>query len=198
VASLGGHPLLAWTINTAKDSSIFNKIVVSSEDEEIGKIAEFFGANWHVRDPSLAKDDTPSMDVLLDVVVHEELFENQAYDVIALLQPTSPFRTTEDIKGAFDLLLKTKGDSVVSVTKAPNDLAFDVRFAQRLLSLPNVVVPNGAIYLITAKALQDEVGWYGNFAYGYEMPKDRSLDIDTEQDLEIARMIVEKQFDTSK
>lgn len=194
ILDLGGKPLLTWTINTAKESGVFDKIIVSTEDDEIGLIAKKENVVWHPRPKVLSGDNIKMMDVVLDVVLTQEVFENEVYDVIVLLQPTSPFRTAEDIRDSLNLLIKTKGDSVVSVTTAPSDLAFDVGFAQRLRSIPNIVVPNGALYLITHMALEKDVGWYGDFSYGYEMEKDRSLDIDTELDLDVARLIVQKKY----
>ena len=84
------------------------------------------------------------------------------------------------------------GDSVISVTEAPSDLAFEVGFAQRLRTVPNIVVPNGAIYILTKDALDRGETWYSGISYAYSMPKERSLDIDNGIDLEIARILVSK------
>ena len=92
------------------------------------------------------------------------MFLKEVYDYVILLQPTSPFRTAEDIQLSLDLLINYKGDSVVSVTGAPSDLAFSIGFANRLRSIPNIVVPNGALYLATNEALINDKGWFGDFA----------------------------------
>jgi CMP-N,N'-diacetyllegionaminic acid synthase len=186
-ADLGGKPLIAWTLETAIQSKAFDRLVVSSEDEEIGhlvnKIAE---DTWWKRNPKFARDDTPTMPVIMEV------FDSIEADIVVTLQPTSPFRTVEDIVKSIEMLELTRGDSVFSVTDAPPDLAFEVGHAQRLRNIPNIVVPNGALFLITGDALKRGESWFSGIAYGYPMPKDRSLDIDTEQDLEIARMIVNR------
>ncbi len=184
-ADLGGKPLLQWTLDAARESNIFDKVWVSSEDYEIGSIAHILWPNcWWRRSPKLALDTTPSIEVV------KELNEAMPADVYVLLQPTSPFRTVEDIQGAMNLL--GNGDSVISVTEAPSDLAFEVGFAQRLRTVPNIVVPNGAIYILTKDALDRGETWYSGISYAYSMPKERSLDIDNGIDLEIARILVSK------
>lgn len=185
VADLGGRPLLDWTLQAARASNIFDKVWVSSEDQEIGSIAHILWPNcWWRRSPKLSLDDTPSIEVV------KEINEKMPGDIYVLLQPTSPFRTADDIQKAVDLL--GNGDSVISVTEGSNDLAFEIGFAKRLRSLPSIRIPNGAIYVLTKNALEQGETWYSGIAYGYEMPKSRSLDIDNGTDLEIARMMVSK------
>jgi CMP-N,N'-diacetyllegionaminic acid synthase len=181
LADLGGKPLVKWTLDAAIQSDVFDHLWVSTEDEEIGHIA---GEYWWKRPPELAKDTTPTMPVILDVLARHNV------DVIVTLQPTSPFRTADDIKNSLALLKDYEADSVISTTEAPKDLAFEVRWANRLEALPSIVVPNGAIYIITNAALQRGETWYSGRLYGFPMPKDRSIDIDTELDLELARHLL--------
>jgi CMP-N,N'-diacetyllegionaminic acid synthase len=181
LADLGGKPLVRWTLDAAIQSNVFDHLWVSTEDEEIGNLV---GEYWWKRPPELAKDTTPTMPVILDVLARHNV------DVIVTLQPTSPFRTADDIKNSLALLNNYEADSVISTTEAPKDLAFQARWANRLEALPNIVVPNGAIYILTNKAIQRGETWYSGRLYGFPMPKDRSLDIDTELDLELARHLV--------
>jgi CMP-N,N'-diacetyllegionaminic acid synthase len=181
IADLGGKPLFKWVLDTAIASGVFTDLWVSSEDEEIGALA---GEYWWKRDHSLAKDDTPTLPVILDV------FEKVGADVVAVMQPTSPFLTVDDIKDSLALLHNSNADAITSVTDGARDLAFKMRFANRLEFLPDIVVENGAIYWITGKALSEGMDWYSGFLYGYKMPKERSLDIDNGTDLEIARHLV--------
>ncbi len=181
LADLGGRPLIQWTLDAALDSKIFDELWISSEDPEIGRVA---GKYWWRRKPELALDSTPTMPVILDI------FDNSEADIVFTLQPTSPFRTSADIKKSLDLLIKNNADSVISTVEAQKDLAFEVGWANRLRSIPNVVVPNGAIYIITAEALRRGETWYTGLLYSYSMEKDKSIDIDTPQDLELARHLV--------
>ena len=181
LADLGGKPLLLWSLDTAIEAKIFDHIFVSTEDEEIGKVA---GDYWWKRPPELAKDDSPSWPIVTNIVERVEA------DIYVLLQPTSPFRTVNDILASLNLLMFTNGDAVISVSKGPNDLCFQVGHAKRLRVVPEIMVPNGALYLITNKAIERGESWYDGILYGYEMPKERSLDIDNGQDLELARYLI--------
>jgi len=185
---LGGKPLIVWSIRTAKECSLFDTIVVTSDDPEVLKLAEAEGVHAHHRLEYLARDDTPMLPVVGDAFDHYPVD-----DAVILLQPTSPFRQPRDIEGAYRLLKHTKADSVFSTSRPPDDLVFQVGHAQRLRQLPDIVVPNGALFLITAEALQAGRSWFDGEAYGYLMPKDRSIDIDTPLDFEIAKMIVAKE-----
>lgn len=188
IADLGGRPLLCWTLETARQSNLFDCVVVTSDDDDILNTAKAYWpwVTLHKRSPLLARDDTPMLPVVQDV------YHNYPAEVVVTLQPTSPFRTSEDLLNAYEMLRDSGGDSVFSVTEAPDDLVFQVQHANRLRQLPNIVVPNGALFLITGEALDQGLDWFDGVAYGYRMPKDRSIDIDTALDLEIARMIVEK------
>lgn len=182
IAELGGKPLLKWTLEAAQRSGIFDELWVSTEDREIGEVA---GKHWFMRDPSLARDDTPSLPVVMEV------FNDMPVDVVILLQPTSPFRTADDINAAFDLFKRQAAMSVISVTDGPSDLAFELGHGGRLRSVPKIVVPNGAIYILHRMVLEEKLSWYeGPQVYAYHMPKERSLDIDNGVDLELARYMV--------
>lgn len=188
VLDLGGKPLLVWTLEAAQQSQIFDDIYVSTENIYIADLANHWGGG-HVawtRPAELAQDDTPTMAVVRNVT--DQVFS----DIVFVLQATSPFRTTQDILNVNEQLMWSKGDAVVSVTEAPNDLVFQLGHANRMRPRDDIVVPNGAIYAITTDALYRGEDWYSGISYAYRMPKDRSLDIDTEFDLEMARMMIAK------
>lgn len=190
IAFLGGKPLIVWTLRAARASNALDRVIVTTDDLEIANVIQMYneeeGDNVFVwmRPSQLARDETPMLPVILNV------YNSNPADIIVTLQPTSPFRKPEAIATAISLLRSTKADSVFSVTEAPDDLAFEVGHANRLRKLPNVVVPNGSLFLITGEALERGESWFSGLAYGYSMPKDESLDIDTQLDLEIAKMIL--------
>ncbi len=186
LADLGGLTLLEWSINAARDAKLFDHIVVSTDDPEITNLAKHRACEAIDRPKELARNETE----MLPVVKHARVLFPA--DVIILLQPTSPFRTAEDINLAYEQLRSFKADSVVSVTPAPRALAFEIGHANRIREAKNVVVPNGALYLITQEHLDTGGDWYNGLVYSYLMPKERSLDIDTQYDLDIARMVVAK------
>lgn len=180
---LGGKPLIEWTINTAVESSAFDALVVSTDSAEILEVAKHNGCGTILRPSSLAQSDTPMIDVLRHAC---ELFPA---DVLVLLQPTSPFRSAEDIVLSKKLLADSGGDSVISVGTPPPDFCFERGHAHRLRPAQNIVIANGALYLITREHLS--LGdWYSGLNYAYEMPPERSIDIDTQMDLTIARALV--------
>jgi CMP-N,N'-diacetyllegionaminic acid synthase len=189
LSDLGGKPLVRHILDTAIESSIFDHLWVSSEDDEIGAVV---GKYWWKRPEHLARDTSSTLSTVLDVLAGHKV------DVICTMQPTSPFTLAEDIKNSLALLIGSNADSVISTTEAPSDLAFQIRWANRLESVPNIVVPNGAIYIATNDILQNGGDWYSGRLYGYPMPKERSLDIDNGQDLEMARHLLRVRNETSQ
>lgn len=178
---LGGEPLIAWTIKAAQKSAMFDRLVCSTDDHAIAAVAAKYGCEIIDRPKDLSTADASS----LPVVVHAN--EKIRADVVALLQPTSPFRSAEDISNAFELMREREADAVVSVSEAPSDLVFEIGHAARLRPKDGTYVCNGALYLITADHLMCGGTWYTGLVYAYRMPKVRSLDIDTKVDLQRAR-----------
>jgi CMP-N,N'-diacetyllegionaminic acid synthase len=180
---LGGKPLIHWTIEAAVESAAFDDLVVSTDSDDIAQAVDHLPVRVVKRPTNLAENVTP----MLPVVQHAAA--KSTADVVVLLQPTSPFRTAEDIALALELLERTGGDAVISVGAPEPDFCFERGHALRLRPARNIVVANGALYLITKDHLK--VGdWYNGLTYAYEMPADRSIDIDTEMDLTIARAMV--------
>jgi len=105
VRNLAGKPLIAWTIEAAKNSKYLDRVVLSSEDKEIIKIAKEYGCEVpFVRSKELAKDDTPG----IDVVLHALNMIRERYNYVVLLQPTSPLRTECHIDECIELCVKKK------------------------------------------------------------------------------------------
>ena len=185
MADLGGKPLLEWTMEAACKSTAFSRLVVSTEDAEIGTTALHYGLEWFERPLALCQDDTPSLDVVRHAVGAD------SYDLIVLLQPTSPFRTPADIWACIDMLEAKGGDAVISVTQPPDTMVFEVGHAGRLRAARQAtVVPNGALFLLTGSALAAGLDWWTGVTYAYHMPPERSIDIDTAVDLELARAMI--------
>lgn len=211
LARLLGKPLIAWTIETAVACTAIDRVVVSTEDEEIATIARYFGAETpFVRPSELAKDDTPTTDVLIHAV--EWLNENEAYlpDYIMCLQPTSPLRTTADILLAIQTAHDLRADVVVSVHPVQEHpywvkrIMDDGCLANFLVepmpsqrqNLPPAYALNGSIYLYRTQVL---LQYRGDSArtYPYIMPLDRSLDIDTPWQLHLAELILKDKLKIS-
>ena len=116
IAPLGGKPLIAWTIEAAVRSRTITRTVVPTDDAEIAKAAERYGAEVPFRRPEeLAEDATPGPAVVLHVVRWLDQHEGYRPDLVVYLQPTSPLRVPEDIDAAVALLVEREADAVVGV-----------------------------------------------------------------------------------
>lgn len=189
IRPLGGKPLIAWTIEAAAQSAYIDRVIVTSDDEMIIRTARQYGAEVpFVRPSELAQDDTPGMLPLLHAI--DEL---PGYDFIVELQPTSPFRTTEDIDGCIELCIGTEAFAVVSVTESDKSPYWMFHFneqqhlqpimghtgAVRRQDLPKVLLLNGAVYVADTNWLLNTKTFLTEETKGFIMPKERSQDIDT-------------------
>lgn len=189
LALLGGKPLIAWSIEVGLATC--HHVVTSTDAPEIADAARRYGSDVIMRPQELSQDDTPS----LPVVVHAaKQFDGGGYNVVLLLQPTSPFRTVDDVNGAIQKMIDTSGDSVVSMVLKKDNNSFSLGHADRI-RLPSETeerwAMNGAVYLITWQHLMDGGDWEGPHSYAYRMPSERSLDIDTHADFEAARAMLD-------
>ena len=191
---LGGEPLLAWTVRAARAARRVARVIVTSDDPAILDLAATLGAETLLRPAELARDDTPSD----PVVVHAVREAGHGEAVVVLLQPTSPLRTAEDIDAALAHLDASGADAVVSVC-APREnpwksfyvdadgclrgIAGDAAPFQPRQSLPVAVRPNGAIYGVRTACLLRTGRLFAERTVGWEMPRERSVDIDTAEDL---------------
>lgn len=194
---VAGKPLIAWTIETAQQSAYLDRIVVSTEDEEIADVARQYGAEVpFLRPQELAQDDTPGIEPVLHTV--ECLL---GYDFVVLLQPTSPLRTAGDIDRCIEVCVERGALACVSVTPADKppqwmyvlDQAFRLQpivpqeqFISRRQDAPDIYVLNGAVYVAQTEWLKASRSFLTETTAAYVMPKERSLDIDSELDFLIA------------
>ncbi|MBU1384270.1 MAG: acylneuraminate cytidylyltransferase family protein [Alphaproteobacteria bacterium] len=197
-----GRPLIAWTIAAARASGRIDRLVLSSDDPEIIAVAEGLGCEAPFRRaPALSGDAAASIDVVLDA-----LDRVPGYDVVVLLQPTSPLRTAADIDGALDHMAAAGAPGCVSVQEAQNHpwLVFGQDGEGRLKpfasppdgaglrrqDLPPALVLNGAVYAADAAWLRREKAFVRpGETVAWEMPADRSIDIDTWEDFQAAERL---------
>lgn len=199
IAQIGDLPLIAFTILAAQKSGLFERVMVSTDSEEIAAVARQYGA-WvpFLRDPAVAQDGTKTIDtVVSDTRRLAEMGE--AFDQFVLLQCTSPFRTAEDICGAVALAEEKKG-GVVSVSPVSDHpllmrtIGDDGRLAKllnvsstcRRQDMPPYYRVNGAIYVNVWSDITPSLSFNDN-PYGFVMDERDSLDIDTLADLQKAR-----------
>ena len=198
LAPLGGRPLLAWTVDAARESRAVTRTVVSTEDEEIAAAARGVGAEVLERPPELAADETPMRDV-----IEHALGEMARPEVLVLLQPTSPLRRARHVDEAVELLRRSGADAVVSVVEVPHRyrpgslMALDgdrlVRLADDHAATrqekPLVYARNGpAILALRADRLGADL--YGGDCRPYVMSERDSIDVDEPFDLELAELFL--------
>lgn len=189
---LNGKPLMAYTIEAAKQSGCFDCVHVSTDSEVYAEIARDYGAEVpFLRDEELASDTSSSWDVMRSVIRRYQQY-GQNFDQAMLLQPTSPLRTAEDIQEIFRLMEDKKAKVVVGVCEMdhsplwsnilPEDRNMN-GFQTQAFLIPRQQLPvyyriNGAAYLIDTDYLMENGALYGKNSYAYVMPKERSVDID--------------------
>jgi CMP-N,N'-diacetyllegionaminic acid synthase len=205
---VAGKPLLAWSIEAATACPSVHRVIVSTEDNEIARIALEFGAEVPFRRPAeLARDDSSSVDVIVQAVDWLARHEQYRPEFVLLLQPTSPLRTSTDISTAIDLALEKQANGVASVSlvkhhpywmKQINEDGVLVDFNRtpdlvrpyRRQDLPELYLPNGAIYLTRRETIVGAHSLYADRTYAYVMPPERSVDIDSFLDLRLAELLL--------
>lgn len=206
VQPAGGKPLIAWTIEAGLRSGALARLIVSTDNDEIAAVSREWGAEVPFQRPAaLAQDDTGSIETTIHAV--EFMADRHDYrpEYVLLLQPTSPLRTAEDIKGAVRLARERQADGVVSVTAAHShpywmktigedgvlrDFLKPERPYTRRQDLPPVYFIDGALYLVRRDVLLERRTFYTDRTYAYVMPADKTLDVDSPWDLMVADLVL--------
>lgn len=202
ILPIGGKPLIAWTIDAAKNSEYIDNVFVSTDDDEIRSVAMVYGASVPELRPKELASDTASTDSMLFYTLKKYGFGN---DIVILLQPTSPLRTEKNIDEALELYIEKNAFSVVSVTPCAhsplwaNTLPDDSNMKdfikdgglQRSQDLERYFRLNGAIYIFDIQRLLR----YGKICYtdksfAYKMSAFSSVDIDEELDFDFAELLL--------
>ena len=210
IRRLSGKPLIAYTIESALSSKYIDRVIVSTEDEEIAKISEKCGADVpFIRPPELSTDTAKSIDVVKHAIIEMENFLKKKYSVIIFLEPPAPFRTNYDIDNCIDLFYKNTPGSVVSICEGnkyhpnlmkkiednyliPYDKTNYAEGTPRQLLKPTVYMINGCIYVIQRDNVMDG-DFYGEPILPYIMPYERSINIDTLLDWHTAEALINSQ-----
>ena len=208
ILDLNGHPLMYYTIKAALESGCFDTVMVSTDSEKYADIAKSCGAEVpFLRSEELSSDTAGSWDVVREVLTQYKVMGN-SFDYVALMQPTSPLRNAEDIKNAFKMLSRDNVHTVVSVTEVEHPVQWCFTMSEsksmktyaesaynqmRRQDLEAHYRENGAIYIVNAsKILNRDYNYYGDNCYGYVMPGERSMDIDSRMDFMIADIYQKK------
>lgn len=199
-----GKPLITHTIEQARQSKYIDRVIVSTEAEEIAQISLEYGAEApFVRPMELAQDSSSTIDVLLHAINWLENVNRFAFDIILLLHTTTPLRSVEDINRCIVLMVDEKADNVFSVAESHRNPYFnmveeDTTGFARLVkegcystrqSTPKVYDMNASIYVWWKELLKKKKKIFLEKTKIYIMPKERSIDIDDDLDFRIAEFL---------
>jgi len=201
---LGGKPLLAYSIIAAREAGLFHRIVVSTDSTEIAEAAVRYGAEVpFLRDAQLADDVTPVSEVTLDVLRRIDPGERN-YTQVCQLMANCPLRTASDIVSSYEQFAGSGADAQLSVVRfgwqnpwwamrRAEHFALEPLFkdalTQRSQDLPPLYCPTGAIWWVQADTLRRQRTYHIAGGTGWEIPWDRGVDIDTEDDWLVAEVL---------
>lgn len=200
-----GKPMIAWTIESALNSMYIDRVIVSTDSNDISSISKKYGANVpFIRPSNLSSDDSTSVDVVLHAI-NALKEQGDCYDFVILLQPTSPCRNSLHIDGAIQVAILNDANSVISVTKAKHSPLWMNTIPEngsmskfmhksivnkRSQDLPIYYQLNGAIFLCNMKNLMKEKTFFtAEKSFSFRMDFKSSIDIDDECDLLYASII---------
>lgn len=210
IIDIKGKPLIAYSIETglcAVSDGFIDKLIVSTDDEEIAEVSKKYGAEIpFMRPKALSGDKAMSVDVMIHAY---EFFKSKGtqYDTLVLLQPTAPLRVTEDIKESLRIYKQENSMSLIScyleeyicdnVTYKKNGnhaiaMSQNHNKGVRRQEEEKLYVRNGAIYITDSERMVKEHTVFGNEPCMYVMPKERSVNIDTMDDVEMLRWLVSR------
>lgn len=202
---LAGKPLIAWTIEAACNSKYIDRVIVSTDDNHIAQTATKWCADVpFLRPPKFARDDSPRMEYINHALDFLRA-RNEIYEIIVILQPTSPLRTKEHIDQAIESLFTKNAQALVSVCPAehppywmntlPKDGCMANFWKQDLQRTNRQDAPqyfrlNGALYIAYVSWLDKMGEFIGDQTYAYIMEPKDSIDIDTSLDLQFTELIM--------
>ncbi len=210
VRQVGGKPLVAWSIAAANASSYIDRLILSSDDEEIIETAKGFGCEApFVRPAELAGDGAPSEEVLIHALDNTD----GEFDYLVLLQPTSPLRRADDIDACLEACRRSGAPACVTVTPAEKSPYWMYALeggnkmrplltapgpAYRRQDLPAAYALNGAVFVAEIPWFRARKTFVAPQAIAHVMPRERSLDVDTALDLLFVEAIMAAHADADE
>lgn len=206
IKDLNGKPLLAYSVEAALLSHCFDTVMVSTDSEKYRDIAQKFGAEVpFLRSAKTSTDEATSFDTVQEVLNEYEK-RGQVFESFCLLQPTSPLRTADDIRSAYEIYNNKASFAVVSVCEADHSplwcghlpesgefLNFvDMNNIKQRQASEKFYRLNGAIYIVNIERFKTDRFLYHEGSFSYIMPLIRSVDIDTELDFKFAEFLMKE------
>ena len=209
IKEINGKPLIAYTIEQAKDSGLFEHIVISTNSNEIATVAELYGAEiFFKRDAIMASDTAGKLDVIKDAFMRSEKYYNTKFDYLVDLDATAPLRGVKDIIESFKQFLDNKNDNLITAMPSRRSPYFNlveqdkngkVYLSKELDSsivrrqdAPKSYDMNASIYIWKRDTILNENSIFLENTGLYVMPEERSIDIDTELDYKFVELIMKE------
>ena len=209
IRDLLGKPLLAYSIEAALESNVFDTVMVSTDSQKYAEIARKYGAEVpFLRNEETSSDSASSWDVVEEVLSGYKT-KDKVFDTFMLLQPTSPLRTARSIVEAYREMKKKKADAIISLCEVDHsplqcnvlkeDLSLDGFIRKEVKGKRRQEMPvfyrfNGAIYLVRADSFLRNHDAYTGKCYAYIMDKRESIDIDDIYDFAVAEALLSMQM----
>ncbi|MFY9141794.1 cytidylyltransferase domain-containing protein [Sulfuricurvum sp.] len=207
---LHGKPLIAYTIEQAKESGLFEHIVISTDSDLIATVAQEYGAEvFFKRSEEMASDTAGKLEVIKDAFVRSEEYYQTSFDYLVDLDATAPLRSVQDIIGAYQQFLKDDNDNLITAMPSRRSPYFNlvevdasgkVALSKKLSSsvvrrqdAPQSYDMNASIYIWKRDIILNENSIFLEKTGLYVMPEERSIDIDSELDFEFVEFLMRKQ-----
>lgn len=201
LVQLAGKPLIAHSIEQAKNSRLAGRVIISTDDDEIAKVSTEYGAEVFMRPADLATDTASSEDALLHVLSCISDKQEPEPDIVVFLQCTSPIRNNDDIDNAINLFMEKKADSLFSAyvfnkyiwqvkDGTPEPINYDYKKRWREQDFPVQYLENGSIYVIKPWVLKDLKNRLGGKMAVYEMDSMDSFQIDAPEDFDLIESLL--------
>lgn len=215
IREIAGLPLIAYKIIAASKCNLEKRIILSTDSTEIAEVASKYGKQEEMvpflRPAELATDTAQSVDVIMHTMKWVEQNENQMYDYVCMLEPSSPFTSHTDLEAAVSLITQRKGDTLLGMKEVPVNTCFIHEldengklsyFYKAIKDMPSIrrqdqkkqYTMNGCIYLARWEYFKQYKSFHSYNSIPYIMDEYSSIEIDTETDLELASMYAEKNF----
>lgn len=197
ILSLGKRPLIGWAADAVRQSGVADRLVLSTDSAEVALVARHCGIEVPFTRPAdLGRDPAGVVEVALHALETLEA-QGDIYSTLIITLPTCPFRTGEDIRDAYCLFLDCSRPFVISVTRYEHSPFAALKMdsagvlepwfpefrARKSQEMPEAYRANGAVHVLDVAAFRQARTYFGTPLVAYVMPRERSLDIDTEEDL---------------
>lgn len=209
IKELNSKPLIAYTIEQAKNSGLFEHIVVSTDSDNIAKVAKQYGAEvFFKRSPEMASDTAGKLDVIKDAFERSEKYYNRTFDYLIDLDATAPLRSVEDIINSFNQFKENNNDNLITAMPSRRSPYFNLveqdkngkvylskkldDVVARRQDAPKSYDMNASIYIWKRDVILDESSIFLEKTGLYVMPEERSIDIDNELDFKFVEFLMGK------